>query len=261
MVTNKGPEQQFYAQCNILENPESPKLQTVFDLGWEGDINIKTLFLNREQIGKLLIAAAGEDRTHNFSWMTLRALGGENVELERWERGEWNTELSYRLRITVFGLTTKTSKSQEFILRPGTSCALEMVAITEDHGERGLLSPLQLEAFQLARELREFLKNMGPRPAVDISGDKDANTLEKIRKINVAVQPWLARLVNTYRADFEDRVVKVIVRLAAENLRDFALDAAVKMPSNEKKIIEIAERLSLLAVKLDFAGDRNGGEV
>ncbi len=119
-----------------------------------------------------------------------------------------------------------------------------------------LFTPLQLEAFQLARELREFLKNMGPRPVVDISGDKDADTLEKIRKINAVVQPWLARLINTYRADFEDRVNKIVVRLAAENLRDFALDAATTMPNNEKTILDIVELLPLLAVKLDFADGR-----
>ena len=253
-VTNKGPEQQFYAQCSILENPESPKLQTVFDLGWEGSVSIKTISLNREQVGKLLIAAAGEDRVRNFSWMTLRALGGENIELERWEKGGRNTGLSYRLRITVFGVTTKTSKSKGFILRPGQSCALEMVAIACEDGKPSLLNPLQLEIFELARELRDFLKKMGPRPAAHISTDE--TTLENIRKANAAIQPWLLRLTNTYAAEFADRVQKVIHRLAAENLTDADLDAAASVPNNETKILGIAERLQLLEVKLDYMNDR-----
>ena len=256
IVTNKGQRQDFRAQCQMLGAPNGKEILNTFSLSWANGAIVGPL--SRDESGKLLIAIAGQDRQNELNYIALRTMSGgrwESVEFERWNFGEKPTDIKFRLNITVIGEETQTSKSQDFIVRPGTSCALEMISPgSEPSSTSDLFSPLQLEAFQLARELRIFLKNMGPRPVVEISGE--ISTVENVRKISEAVRPWLMRVVNTYRADFEDKVNKLVIRLAAENLRDFALDAATKMPNNEKTILDIAELLPLLAVKLDFVDGR-----
>ena len=132
IVKNKRQKQPFRAQCQVLEDPDSPQLRTTFDLGWE--FAGRSITLAPEESCKLLIAEAWQDTSHRFEYMTLCELDGngfKNVGEERWNKGE-KPKLRYRLEIRVLGESTQTSYSERFILRPGTWCALEMVALSTD---------------------------------------------------------------------------------------------------------------------------------
>ncbi len=266
-VTNKGERQQFYAQCSILSNPESPKLETVFDLGWESGID--KLSLVREQTGNLLLATAWDDRdpAHHhdagLAGMGLQKLTGvifREIEPERWRKYEKVNLPSYRLRITVFGQQTQTSTSQEYILRPGRSCALEMSPVgDQDYGE--LFAPLQVEAFQLARELREWLKFLGPRPLIDKAKYPETpDGVQQFVKDQWAIEsPWSERLTFGYASRFADRVVNIGHRFRERNVisPNFVLQNQGMAVNDVAQVERIIEGLKLTAIRLEADGGVN----
>ena len=265
-VTNKGGRQEFYAQCTILSNPVSPKLEAAFNLGWESGID--KLPLVREQTGNLLIATAWDDRDPDhrheagFAGMGLQKLTGvifREIEPERWRKYEKVNLPSYRLRIAVFGQKTQTSKSQEYILKPGTSCALEMSPIGVDGDSEALFTTLQTEVFRLAQELRSFLDDIGPRPKFDRSPGDGNDTPARLGNLanNTALAvPWLERLRHEYAARFADRVTSVVHRLGAEGVPIMDFEQRVGAVDDEKDVRDIAGQLPALAIKLDCLLDR-----
>lgn len=256
VVTNKGQKQDFHAQCQLLEDFNGRRILRSYQLSWEnGAIRGP---LSRDESGNLVIAIAGQDRQNELNYIALQTMSGgrwERLEFERWNFGEKPTDIKFRLNITVIGEETQTSKSQDFIVRPGTSCALEMFPPeSEPSPTSDLFSPLQLEAFQLARDLRAFLDGLGPRPTVDKATFPETpdGVYGFVRATMAVERPWLNRLHHEYVVQFDSRVDNILHRLAAESLRDFALEAAAKAVGDENGILEIAERLPLLAIRLSF---------
>ncbi len=127
VVTNKGKKQNLRAQCQILD--DGKRILKSYPLSWESGAIVGPL--SRDESGNLVIAIAGQDRQNELNYIALRTMSGgqwESVEFERWNFGEKPTDIKFLLNITVIGEETQTSKSGQFIVRPGTSSALEMVA-------------------------------------------------------------------------------------------------------------------------------------
>lgn len=121
-----------------------------------------------------------------------------------------------------------------------------------------LFSPLQLEAFRLAKELRTFLEGLGLKPSVDKSKyPVTPEGLEDFVRDSLRTEdPWLNKLQHGYAAQFSARIDNIMHRLAAESLRDFKLEQSAKSVYDDSQVLDIAERIQLLAVKLDFPNDR-----
>jgi hypothetical protein len=253
IVTNKGTRQRFHAQCIVLDHSASV-VKTTFDLGWES--GVKLISLEPEETRKLLIAKAWDDRDHHLDYMALCEPTApdvwRNIETERWD-SRYKPDVQYRLEIKIFGENTQACRSQQFIVRPGTGSALEMLPVLgADNADRSqhksLFDPLQIEAFQLARELREWMKELGPRlPA----RTEDEDPEDYLKRQFALDGEWSTKFTFGYRNRFADRVVNLACRFAENGApRDFTLEGARHVIS-EDQVADIARRLQLLAAQID----------
>jgi hypothetical protein len=117
-----------------------------------------------------------------------------------------------------------------------------------------LFSPLQLEAFRLARQLREFLKSLGPRPDVDWTGastsSQIAERLSERRKLQL---PWTNRMVTGFLLKFSNDIKKMTFHFgqAGVDQPDKLLDY-IGDNITEKAIEEAAQTLQSLAIRVDY---------
>jgi hypothetical protein len=260
VVTNRGQLQTFHAQCQLIGDSTGRPILKSYQLYWESGAVRGPL--SRDESGNLVIAIAGKDRQNELSYIALRTASGgqwQSVEFQRWNFGDTPTDIKYRLNITVIGEETQTSKSQQFILRPGISSALEMIpADFSEMPDDGLLSPLQVEVFALARDLTRLLQEMPPKPIVNRADFQEGSEggIAHFTAKEKAELPWNNRLRHTYAAKFADSVENILHRLAAENVSIVRIQSAVIAMPDEKSIRQIAEELPLLAVRLNYPSDR-----
>jgi hypothetical protein len=78
----------------------------------------------------------------------------------------------------------------------------------------GLFEPLQLEAFRLAKEMREFVANADPLPGLDADGLEK----EKLRQLNLRGE-WREKLRDGYRLRFRERQEKLLFKFRANGIR------------------------------------------
>lgn len=117
--------------------------------------------------------------------------------------------------------------------------------------ETELLSPLQVEALQLEKELRQWIRELGPRPDVKIGANEDSAAY--LRRVSEAVTPWSNKLVFGYGNRFRDRIVNLAHRFAEQGPRDFTLENTQGI-SNEQQAADIAKRIRALAFQEDSDG-------
>lgn len=112
-----------------------------------------------------------------------------------------------------------------------------------------LLSPLQLEAFRVAKDIRFFLAAEASQlPSPNPSADFEAQW-NYIFKVKV---PWENRIENAYELDFSARLRSILLKFGKEGLRDEALNRlAGKIEKPEEDLTEIAERIICLAHQAD----------
>ena len=112
----------------------------------------------------------------------------------------------------------------------------------------GLFDPLQLEAFGLAKEMRDFVAGSEPIP------DLGANVpeQEKLRQINLRGE-WREKLRNGYRLRFRERQEKLFLKFGARGIRaDSATATSLPgRPPIEKQIPWEAAVLTAMAHRLD----------
>lgn len=77
----------------------------------------------------------------------------------------------------------------------------------------GLFSPLQLEAFQLAKDIRNFLANLEPIPPADYSTES-----RKLETLSERIA-WSKRLDSMLRLNFDERTKTVELKLGANNIQ------------------------------------------
>jgi hypothetical protein len=111
----------------------------------------------------------------------------------------------------------------------------------------GLFSPLQLEAFQLAKDIRSFLKDFEPIPPADYGSTKSQRMRSSEERIS-----WAKRLDSNYQLEFNDRIRKIELKLGA---KDIHMDhSAIKDSARrgvEEYINRYADVLTAMAHRLD----------
>ena len=85
----------------------------------------------------------------------------------------------------------------------------------------GLFTPIQIEAFSLAKRLRKFLHEFGPAPTSGIDTSKAMSSDQTVKQMLFSVDAltsWRTRLCAKYRADFRSDVDKVYNNFVAAGL-------------------------------------------
>jgi hypothetical protein len=108
----------------------------------------------------------------------------------------------------------------------------------------------QQRAITLRRELRDFLKDSGPTPDIKISpGESTKNYLRRSITSNF---PRTEKMHHGYERRFKDRVIDIYHEMKEHNFSDPIFTELIASEThNEEQIREIADRLWLLAGKLD----------
>lgn len=123
-----------------------------------------------------------------------------------------------------------------------------------------LFTPLQLETFQLAHELRQFLKSLGGRPVPKRNGKEwlPDGTAEWLVARNGAEQPWVSKLVHSYADQYAERVKHAMHELGAAGLSVFPLEPYTKTIVEESNVTDAAnwlDRYALEAGAIQKAGN------
>lgn len=124
-VRNRGPKQTFRAQCRVLERRNDPNGQQLTTINLEWEHGQRDTSLARGESGNLLIATAGSDTPRDVEWMEVGP-EGYNTLKSTWLRDQRDRLPEYDLEITVISIKSDESFSEQFTLRAGTACALEM---------------------------------------------------------------------------------------------------------------------------------------
>jgi hypothetical protein len=114
-----------------------------------------------------------------------------------------------------------------------------------------VLTPLQIEAFRLAKEMRAFLAELGSRPMVnrsdfpgDIQGHLDAQ--------HEAERPWELKLKSGYRTRFAKRIEDIMDRFGDAGLDAYyRLNAWTKSINSEVELTLCAQALDDLSIGLN----------
>jgi hypothetical protein len=111
----------------------------------------------------------------------------------------------------------------------------------------GLFDPLQLEAFRLAKEMREFVAKSDPLPVIDSAGPEK----EKLRQLNLRGE-WREKLREGYRLHFRERQEKLLLKFRVKGVRTdpVAQTLSTRLPI-EKEIPWEAALLTAIAHRLD----------
>jgi hypothetical protein len=117
-----------------------------------------------------------------------------------------------------------------------------------------LFTPLQIEAFQMSRELRLLVRNAGNKPRLD-PGDYPPSvegTAAYSNEWDNTVGLWVAKLTHRYALDYGSRVKKLVHKFGIEGLSDEGLEMNAESVNSEMGIIYVAKALTDLALKMDF---------
>lgn len=130
--------------------------------------------------------------------------------------------------------------------------AMDKVSSLE--AQLALFSPLQLEAFRLAQQLRDFLKSLGPRPDVDWTGASTSSEIaERLSERRRLQLPWANRMVTGFLLRFSDDIKKMAFHFGqadvdqCDKLLDYIGDNIT-----DKTIEEAARTLQSLAIRVDY---------
>ena len=252
IVTNKGEKEELFAQCKVMRDSRQTNgiLHTSYDLGWESGESNRWLSANTS--GKLVIAEIAEEKEEGAVYLQLVELRGgeewEHPEFSRWDSND-TPDFNYLLEITVIGLTTQKNKTQQFVLRPGKSCAIEMELAPS---APPIPESISDKAMRLASDLFEFLKAIGPEPNSDFPAGSTQE--DKLRIYRETWHPWHDRLFWGYEHKFKQRVTDFAVELRANSISpNFEELRAVSNAKDHLTVIrEQAEKLLILSKSIDL---------
>jgi hypothetical protein len=111
---------------------------------------------------------------------------------------------------------------------------------------------LQLRIWQLCRDLRKFLKEVGPKPDPPMRDDGE-DAAEFIQRRWNANGPWMDKLVNGFELRFRNRVTTIMHELGERSIYRSAVAQVLEREtmSTAEPIQEIIEGLAIMAAKLD----------
>ena len=116
---------------------------------------------------------------------------------------------------------------------------------------RKMLSPLQVEALQLSRDLTAFLVELGPCPSINVKDYRDkADFIGKSLQIST---PWYDRLWHGYKLRFAQRATVVYLRLGERGLGDPTAQQYVPEARQPEQIAIMARSLTQMIAKIEDA--------
>jgi hypothetical protein len=118
-----------------------------------------------------------------------------------------------------------------------------------------LFSPLQLEAFQLAKELREFFIGLGPRPDLNkglVDGTEEGGR-RALQGLLTRQKPWCDEIIHGYELQFAARVSRIKHLFGAKGLGNRAFEDVEHLGiTQEETIPELARKIDRLAVDVNY---------
>lgn len=126
--------------------------------------------------------------------------------------------------------------------------------------QESLFTPLQVELFQLAKELRQFLDGIGPCPTVDKAAygydfeqNRFPDSTKQVHAYHDAQQaaeaPWRQRLHFGYIQRFSSRIRDLMLRVGEAGYPIFNPDFAETV-SDENALLKLAADLDMMALHL-----------
>jgi hypothetical protein len=117
-----------------------------------------------------------------------------------------------------------------------------------------LFLPLQMEAFQLSRELRLLVRNAGNKPRLDPNDYPHSaeGTAAYSNEWDNTAGLWVGKLTHRYALDYGPRVKQLVHKFGIEGLSDEGLEIHAESVNSEMGIVYVARALTDLALKMDF---------
>ena len=117
-----------------------------------------------------------------------------------------------------------------------------------------LFLPLQMEAFQLSRELRHLVRNAGNKPRLDPNDYPHSaeGTAAYSNEWDNTAGLWVAKLTHRYALEYGPRVKQLVHKFGIEGLSDESLEMNAESVNSEMGIIYVSRALTDLALKMDF---------
>ena len=128
-------------------------------------------------------------------------------------------------------------------------------ALIPDEPSVTLLSSLQVEAFQLAKDLRSFFCGLGPRPAFNEAlQDGTREGIERaLNDLNARERPWDDKLLHGYSLRFAQRVARLRHLFGEQGLRSEVFENIEHLGiTNITTIPSLAREIERLAVELNY---------
>jgi hypothetical protein len=130
----------------------------------------------------------------------------------------------------------------------------EFLMLPEDphlKSQTDMFSPLQIEAFQLAKDLREFFIGLGPRPVIDknlVDGTAVGN-VKGMEELHPREMPWINALTHGYQLRFKERVSRMRDQLGEKGVKSQLFPDVEHIEVNHvdtvPKLAMVIERLAL----------------
>lgn len=109
------------------------------------------------------------------------------------------------------------------------------------------LSPLQVEAFQCAKKLRDWIASITPlfTPPL-IAGEREEEWKVRVERTHAA---YRARVQFEYERDHRDAVTNIYREFAAENIRDLYMEQWLERVQHNEQVLNMADSLETLAIR------------
>jgi hypothetical protein len=131
-----------------------------------------------------------------------------------------------------------------------TASILFFIASRRRSKSSGLFTALQVEAFQLAKDLRDFLKEIGAHPEITkANGELDHRAAVKYTE-------WSARLIKGYDGRFVPEIRSISAKVGEVPLTScYELDFWTKGIKSELEVRLCAQTLERIAIELGSIGE------
>jgi hypothetical protein len=123
----------------------------------------------------------------------------------------------------ILGIIRKRKKSTPLPVADDKEESTRMVA--------KLVTPLQIEAFQLTKELRNFVDEMGDKPDVsskDFPDTRDGQYDFIVRRQSIQ-EPWRLKFKSLYNSRFAARVQRIVQQFGINGIQRTFLDTCVRV--------------------------------
>lgn len=143
-------------------------------------------------------------------------------------------------------LSGRNNKSASVSKEPETSLPADIPASS-------LFTPLQIDAFQLAKGLREFFSETEPKPTYNTTIHHTDGTASAIADAFVRNNDWMDKITNKYSRLFAGEVTDMKYRLGEMGLKSRVFDDIEnKVIELDAAIPQLAREIERLAVDINY---------